>query len=95
MEPCHNSIKPRAGRELWLCAVNEPAYEPIDCDLYDRYEAAATLRQRVRLTFVDGSASEGIIHDLFVRDKIEWLRMDDGSEARLDAVRKFQVLAPK
>ncbi len=86
MEPCHNSIKPRAGRELWLCAVKEEVYTPIDCDLYDRYEAAATLKQRVRLELVDGSVVEGVIVDLFHKGKAECLRLDHGLELRLDRI---------
>jgi transcriptional antiterminator Rof (Rho-off) len=91
MELCHNSIKPRAGREIWLCAVKEPVYVPIDCNLYDCYESAATLRQRVRLTLVDGSTSEGLIIDLFHRDKAEWLRLDTGADVRLDHIDLFEL----
>lgn len=92
MESCHNSIKPRTGRELWLSAVKEDAYTPIDCNLYDRYEAAATLKQRVRLDLVDGSTVEGVIVDLFHKGKAECLRLDDGMEIRLDRIVSFQVL---
>ena len=45
-ERCNNSIAPRAGRELWLRAVKD-TYTPIDCSLYDHYEAAATLKRMV------------------------------------------------
>ena len=90
MEPCHNSIEPRAGRELWLCAVKEAAYAPIDCNLYDRYEAAATLKQRVRLVLTDGTHAEGLIVDLFHRDKAEWLRLDSDMEIRLDQIAKIE-----
>jgi methyl halide transferase len=90
MEPCHNSIGPRAGRELWLCAVKENAYTPIDCNVYDRYEAAATLKQRVRLELVDGSAAEGIIVDLFHKEEAEWLRLEDGTELRLDRIKDMR-----
>jgi len=31
MEACHNSIKPREGRELWLGALKNETYLPIDC----------------------------------------------------------------
>lgn len=92
LEPCHNSITPRLGRELWLCAATANVYTPIDCDLYDRYEAAATLKQRVRLVLRDRPVSEGVIVDLFHRDKAEWLRLHDGSEWRLDDIREMNIL---
>lgn len=93
MEPCHNSIAPRAGRELWLCAVKENSYSPIDCNLYDRYESAATLKQRVRLSRGTGGHAEGMIVDLFHRDKGEWLRLDNDEELRLDTITAMQVIA--
>ena len=91
LEPCHNSIAPRAGRELWLNAP-KAAYIPIDCSLYDHYEAAATLKQRVRLDLDNGTDLEGRIVDLFVRDRIEWLRLDSGAEVRLDRITGIQVV---
>lgn len=91
MELCHNSIQPRAGRELWLCAVKEQDYVPIDCNLYDRYEAAATLRQHVILEHMDGTTLEGTIVDLFHRDKAEWLRMGNGRAVRLDHIRQMTL----
>ncbi len=91
LETCHNSIAPRAGRELWLCAIKPTAYVPIDCNLYDRYEAAATLKQQVRLTLKHGRISEGRIVDLFHREKAEWLRMDQGDEVQLDDILQMDV----
>ncbi|MBL7952130.1 MAG: methyltransferase domain-containing protein [Flavobacteriales bacterium] len=85
-ERCYNSIAPRAGRELWLKATKPTAYEPIDCNFYDHFEAAATLKETVRFGLRDGSEREGIIVDLFVREHIEWMRLKDGSEIRLDEV---------
>lgn len=87
--PCHNSIAPRAGRELWLCAIQSAVYEPIDCSLYDTYEAAATKREHVHLTMNDDVIHDGIIVDLYIRDKAEWLRLDNGTELRLDGIRKM------
>jgi transcriptional antiterminator Rof (Rho-off) len=91
MEPCHNSIKPRAGRELWLVAQKAAVYTPIDCNLYDRYEAAATLKQEVTLTLSNGQRVSGRIVDLFHRDKAEWLRLDSGAEVRLDQIGTFEL----
>lgn len=86
MEPCQNSIPPRAGRELWLCARKDNAYAPIDCSLYDRYEEAATLKRNVTLTLTDGTELSVVIVDLFIRDKVEWMRSGDQREIRLDAI---------
>ena len=90
LEPCRNSIKPRAGNELWLCAVKEVAYTPIDCNLYDRYEAAATLKRTVVLTMDTGEEVQGVITDLFIRDRTEWLRLSDGAEIRLDRIMRME-----
>jgi transcriptional antiterminator Rof (Rho-off) len=90
LEPCRNSIKPRAGNELWLCAVKEKAYAPIDCNLYDRYEAAATLKRTVVLTTDTGEEVQGVITDLFIRERIEWLRLSDGAEIRLDRILRME-----
>lgn len=85
-ERCYNSIAPRAGRELWLKATKPSAYEPIDCNFYDQFEAAATLKETVKFSLRDGSEREGVIVDLFVRDRIEWMRLRDGKEFRVDDV---------
>jgi len=85
MELCYNSITPRAGRELWLRATKE-AYTPIDCTLYDHYEAAATLKRKIHLDLSDGTQHQGRIVDLFIRDGIEFLRLDHGTDVRLDHI---------
>jgi thiopurine S-methyltransferase len=90
LEPCRNSIPPRAGRELWLRAP-KATYIPIDCSLYDHYEAAATLRQQVELRLVDGSSRTGRIVDLQVKDKVEWMRLEDGQEIRLDHIKDMRA----
>lgn len=89
-ERCYNSIFPRAGRELWVRATRSRLSAPIDCSLYDHFEAAATLKETVLLRLCDGSEHKGIIVDLFVRDHIEWLRSKDGREIRLDEVTDLQ-----
>ena len=91
LEPCYNSIPPRAGRELWLHAPKQGNYVPIDCSIHDRYEAAATLKQQVQLDLMDGSRIEGRIVDLFAREHIEWMRMDNGTEVRLDHIRAMRI----
>lgn len=90
LEPCRNSIPPRAGNELWLTAVKEASYSPIDCNVYDLYESAATLKRPVVLSLEGGEEVSGTIVDLFIRDRIEWLRLSDGQEIRLDRIRRME-----
>lgn len=64
-------------------------YRPISCSFYDELEARATTRQPCALHFVSGEDGQphthhGIIADLFIRDKVEYLRCHDGFELRLD-----------
>ncbi len=63
-------------------------YRPISCSFYDELEARATTRQPCTLHYQmpDGHAQThtGILADLFIRDKVEYLRCRDGFELRLD-----------
>ena len=65
-------------------------YHPIDCSLYDRYEAWATKRTMLRIVHrneaEDELVNEGGIIDLFIEDKAEWLRFHDGTCIRLDRI---------
>lgn len=67
-------------------------YDPIDCSLYDRYEAAATLRQLVELRLTDGTLRTGRIRDLQVRDKVEWMVLDQAPDIRLDMISEMRIL---
>jgi transcriptional antiterminator Rof (Rho-off) len=68
-------------------------YTPIDCSLYDRYEAAATLRHQVELHLTDGTTRTGRILDLQVRDKIEWMVLDQAPDIRLDRIAEMRILS--
>ncbi|MCC3155917.1 hypothetical protein LJ737_01620 [Hymenobacter sp. 15J16-1T3B] len=64
-------------------------YRPISCSFYDELEARATTRQPCTLHFREApeaplSARTGVIQDLYIRDKVEYLRLTDGFELRLD-----------
>ncbi|OON71171.1 hypothetical protein [Hymenobacter sp. CRA2] len=64
-------------------------YRPISCSFYDELEARATTRQPCTLRFRDAPEApigtrEGVIEDLYIRDKVEYLRLTDGFELRLD-----------
>jgi Rho-binding antiterminator len=67
------------------------AYKPISCTFYDELEARATTAQPCMLTYrtepdTPPSTYQGIIQDLFVREKVEYLRLANGFELRLDAL---------
>jgi Rho-binding antiterminator len=63
-------------------------YKPIDCNFYDELEAAATMRRRVDLQYFNDlrqlCLGSGIIETLFIRDKVEYMRLKSGEEIRLD-----------
>ena len=63
-------------------------YKPIDCNFYDHLEAAATLRRRVALQYFNDlrqlCLESGVIDTLFIRDKVEYMRLKSGEEIRLD-----------
>ena len=66
-----------------------PDYTPIDCHFYDLLEAAATLqRRRVDLQYFNDlrqlCLGSGVIDTLFIRDKVEYMRLKSGEEIRLD-----------
>ena len=63
-------------------------YQPIDCGFYDELEAAATLKKHVALQYFNDlrqlCLGSGVIDTLFIRDKIEFMRLKSGEEIRLD-----------
>lgn len=63
-------------------------YRPISCTFYDELEARATLRQPCVIIYRPENGPEttinGIIDTLYIRDKVEYLRLIDGFELRLD-----------
>lgn len=63
-------------------------YTPIDCNYYDLLEAAATQRRRVDLQYFNDlrqlCLGSGVIDTLFIRDKVEYMRLKSGEEIRLD-----------
>ncbi len=68
----------------------EKEYKPIACGLYDELELRALRKKTIKLTFQndqnDNEIIECIIADLFSKDKIEFLKTNDGKIIRLDDV---------
>ncbi len=66
-------------------------YQPISCSFYDELEARATTQHTCTLLYrteadTPPATYQGIIADLYIRDKVEYLRLADGFELRLDAL---------
>jgi Rho-binding antiterminator len=64
------------------------SYQPISCNFYDELEALATLRKNCQILYRDEKEQQavinGIIKDLYIREKAEYLLLDNGTEIRLD-----------
>ncbi|HQV53459.1 MAG TPA: Rho-binding antiterminator [Flavobacteriales bacterium] len=58
----------------------------MDCNLYDTFEANATLKKWCTITLSNGEKVEGRIIDLFIKDKVELLKLHTGTEIRLDHI---------
>ncbi|WP_372012772.1 hypothetical protein [Pseudoxanthomonas sp. 10H] len=65
-------------------------YVPINCEFHDVLEATAIRRRLASFTLRDdGGAHRTLlarIADLHARDGAEYMRLDDGSEVRLDRI---------
>lgn len=65
-------------------------YQPINCDYYDRLEAWATMRTicLIRFKSEDDQIQEvsSRIADLFVLEKVEYMRLENGVVLRLDTL---------
>jgi Rho-binding antiterminator len=73
-------------------------YRPVSCDFHDHLEELAVTRRRVRLALTsdagEAAPKEGLIVDIYTTDrKEEFLRLEDGSEIRLDRIQAVDALA--
>ena len=67
-------------------------YQPINCNLYDYLEEAATLKKKCVFVVRAGNdirIINGQIVDLYIRDKVEYLKLKKGTEIRLDTIKQF------
>lgn len=71
-------------------------YKPVSCDFYDVLESLSTLKERCRITYEGEqereSKTEGVIRNLYTRDRVEFLSMDNGAEVRLDKISGVEKL---
>jgi Rho-binding antiterminator len=72
-------------------------YIPVDCDFHDELEALATLRQTCRIVYRHASdelvAIEGRIVDIYAANQADFLKLNDGTEIRLDKIISVNSLA--
>lgn len=62
-------------------------YQPINCSFYDLLEQAATLGTVCTIIYITKDKEvkiEGKLNDLYVRKKVEYLKLATGIEIRLD-----------
>ena len=66
-------------------------YVPINCSYYDELEAFATLRQSVTIVYENFTTKETEtiktrILNFYIRDKVEFMVLENGADIRLDAL---------
>lgn len=65
-------------------------YTPIDCNFYDILEANAVLKKVVRIEYKDEQENIIEIHhrivDLFIKEKAEYMKLENGLVIRLDLI---------
>ncbi|MEQ9426363.1 MAG: Rho-binding antiterminator [Cyclobacteriaceae bacterium] len=66
--------------------TKEP-YTPIDCNFYDRLEAWATKKAIVKIDTTTNGVLTGIIQDLYIDKKVEYLKLSTGDALRLDGIK--------
>ena len=68
--------------------MSESKYTPISCSFYDELEALATLRKSCIIRYQNEQGEmqdqQAIIKDFFIRDKVEYMLLDNGGTIRLD-----------
>lgn len=72
-------------------------YTPVPCNFYDQLEAFATLGTPCEIRFLqDGRPVivKGKITDLYTRESVEYLKMDNGMEIRLDKITSVNGIQP-
>lgn len=71
---------------------NIELYIPINCSFYDYLEEAATLKQIAVIDYYENgldSQVESGIKTLFIKDKVEYMELENGQFIRLDNLIKF------
>lgn len=71
-----------------------PKYTPINCDFYDYFEAFTVKKQVVTIVYFNENENtetvESRIKDLYSRNKVEYVLLENGLEIRLDFVKELE-----
>ena len=71
---------------------NRQPYIPISCSFYDYLEEAATLGKRAIIEYINQRivvTIEAKIQTLFVKNKVEFMEIENGQSIRLDNLISF------
>jgi Rho-binding antiterminator len=65
-------------------------YKPVNCDFYDELESLATFKRDCEIIFRADNDAKSIIRgrilDLYTREQVEYMKLDNGLEIRLDQI---------
>ena len=68
--------------------TSQPSYTPISCSFHDVLEASATLRKNVEICYQNDHGESTLIHqiitDIYSKDKVEFIKLQNGQSIRLD-----------
>ena len=68
--------------------MKDKKYNPINCNLYDELEILAMRKQRTSIVYMDNETKvelqDALIKNLYSREKIEYMVLENGVEIRLD-----------
>ena len=85
--------------KLWKLLMDNSEYIPINCSFYDYLEEAATLKQVAVINYYKNgklAEVESKIKTFTIRDKVEYMVLENGQSIRLDDLIKFNGrLLPK
>lgn len=71
---------------------NSQIYTPINCSFYDYLEEAASLEKWAIIEYINEGfvvTIEAKIHTLFIKNKVEFMELENGQSIRLDNLISF------
>ncbi len=66
-------------------------YKPISCSIYDELILCISRKQSLLIS-TEKNEITTVAKDVFTREKVEYLLLEDGTELRLDAIKGFRII---